>query len=288
MHDERARRQSAVWGPGTTDARLATTPVRRPASPTPAMNILIVTTSAWILPPDRPTGLWLEEFAAPYEHFAQAGADIVVASPDGGPVPLDPKTEPSDRQRVKWHRALMALGNTQALDEVPEDAASRFDGLFIPGGHGPLVDLVHHPVLQRLIAEFDDEGKFIGAVCHGPAALLNVRSASSGHYLVRDRRLTGFSNLEERLAGMHGKVPFLLEDELKRRGARYESALIPMTAHVIRDGNLVTGQNPASSEKVAEEFLDGLRRNVELFDALGLRNGRAPGARAVSEAWPGY
>lgn len=248
------------------------------------MNILIVTTSASVLPPDHPTGLWLEEFTVPYEHFVAHGAHVTVASPLGGAVPLDPRTEPGDRERIKWFGALRALQSSESLAGIDP---GFFDGLFIPGGHGPMVDLVHDRDLQRLISSFDEDGKFIGAVCHGPAALLEARG-SNGHYLIRDRRLTGFSNLEERLAGMHAKVPFLLEDELRRRGARYESALLPMTSHVIRDGNLITGQNPASSERVAQEFLEGLQRNVELFDELGLRDRSAQTRSTPSAVWPGY
>lgn len=248
------------------------------------MNILIVTTSASVLPPDHATGLWLEEFAVPYDHFVAHGAHVTVASPLGGAVPLDPKTEPGDRERIKWFGALRALQSSQSLAGIDD---SFFDGLFIPGGHGPIVDLVHDRDLQRLIASFDEDGKFIGAVCHGPAALLEVRG-SNGRYLIRDRRITGFSNLEERLAGMHAKVPFLLEDELKKRGARYDSALLPMTSHVVRDGNLITGQNPASSERVAQEFLEGLQRNIELFDELGLRERAAQTRDMPPTVWPGY
>lgn len=247
------------------------------------MNILIVTTSASMLPPNHATGLWLEEFAVPYDHFIMHRARVTVASPLGGAVPLDPKTEPGDSERIKYFGALRALQSSQSLAGIDD---GFFDGLFIPGGHGPMVDLVHDRDLHRLIASFEEDGKFIGAVCHGPAALLEVRG-SDGHYLIRDRRLTGFSNLEERLAGMHAKVPFLLEDELKKRGARYESALLPMTSHVIRDGNLITGQNPASSQRVAQEFLEGLERNVQLFDELGLRDAAARGTTETA-VWPGY
>ena len=259
------------------------------------MNILMVTTSASVLPPNHDTGLWLEEFAIPYDLFVARGARVTVASPLGGAVPLDPKTEPDDGDRIRYFGALRALQSSQTLTGIDD---SFFDGIFIPGGHGPMVDLVHDRDLHRLIASFEEDGKFIGAVCHGPAALLEVRGVD-GHYFVRDRRLTGFSNLEERLAGMHAKVPFLLEDELRRRGAQYESALLPMTSHVIRDGNLITGQNPASSARVAEEFLHGVQRNIELFSQLGLRDGASEmtehsmprGAESPTPqptVWPGY
>ena len=240
------------------------------------MNILMVTTSADRLPAGHPTGLWLEEFAVPYDYFVGHGATVTVASPRGGRVPLDPKTEPSDRQRIDWHGALQALSDSLPLRTIDE---TPFDGLFIPGGHGPIVDLVEDTDLQDLVAAFFDEGKLIGAVCHGPAALLDVRGPD-GHFLVRDKEITGFSNLEERLAGMHGKVPLLLEAELERRGARYSRSLIPMTAHVVRDGGIVTGQNPASTHKVTEEFHEGLRQNIELFTQLGIATAR--GARGAS------
>lgn len=236
------------------------------------MNILMVATSASMLPPDHATGLWLEEFALPYDCFVGHGARVTVASPLGGAVPLDPRTDPDDRARIKYFGALRALQSSRPLADIDD---RDLDGLFVCGGHGPIVDLVHDRDLHRLISSFEEDGKFIGAVCHGLAALLEVRSAD-GHYFVRDRRLTGFSNVEERLAGMHAKVPFLLEDELRKRGARYESALLPMTSLVIRDGNLITGQNPASSQRVAEEFQQGLQRHIELLEELGLREGANP------------
>ncbi|MGA9926924.1 MAG: type 1 glutamine amidotransferase domain-containing protein [Isosphaeraceae bacterium] len=224
------------------------------------MNVLIVTTSCNMLAPDHPTGLWLEEFAVPFTAFSEAGASIRVVSPKGGAVPIDPKTAPTEKDREKWPAALQALSSTGRLAEV---AADRFDAVFIPGGHGPMVDLVNDQQLQRLLAAFDRDGKMVAAVCHGPAALLNVRNAA-GEPLVKGRKVTGFTNVEERLVLLHSVVPFLLEDALKERGANFESALLPFFSHVVRDENLITGQNPASSTKVAEELLAALEEGSRL------------------------
>lgn len=224
------------------------------------MNVLIVTTSCNMLAPDHPTGLWLEEFAVPFTAFSKAGASIRVVSPKGGAVPIDPKTAPTEKDREKWPAALQALSSTGRLAEV---AADRFDAVFIPGGHGPMMDLVNDQELQRLLAAFDRDGKMVAAVCHGPAALLNVRNAA-GEPLVKGRKVTGFTNVEERLVLLHSVVPFLLEDALKERGANFESALLPFFSHVVRDENLITGQNPASSTKVAEELLAALEEGSRL------------------------
>ncbi len=224
------------------------------------MNVLIVTTSCNMLAPDHPTGLWLEEFAVPFAAFSEAGASIRVVSPKGGAVPIDPKTAPTEKDREKWPAALQALTSTGRLAEV---AADRFDAVFIPGGHGLMVDLVNDQELQRLLAAFDRDGKMVAAVCHGPAALLNVRNAA-GEPLVKGRKVTGFTNVEERLVMLHSVVPFLLEDALKERGANFEAALLPFFSRVVRDENLITGQNPASSTKIAEELLAALEEGSRL------------------------
>ena len=222
------------------------------------MNILIVTTSCNMLASSHPTGLWLEEFAVPFTAFSEAGASIRVASPQGGVVPIDPKTAPTEKDHEKWADALDALNFTELLAEV---SAYSFDAIFIPGGHGPMVDLAHDSSLHQLVADFDREGKLIAAICHGSAALVDVRNPD-GEPLVKGRKVTGFTNVEERLVMLHGVVPFLLEDALKDRGADFESATLPFFSHVVRDGNLITGQNPASSTKIAEEVLTALNELV--------------------------
>ena len=225
------------------------------------MNVLIVTTSCKNLTPGHPTGLWLEEFTIPYSTLSEAGAKITVVSPKGGAVPIDPKTTPSESDTKKWLPALNALKTTGRLSEV---SSGVFDAIFLPGGHGPMIDLVNNLDLQRLIAVFDELGKIIAAVCHGPAALLNVHRLS-GEPLIKGRKVTGFTAIEERLVMLHDVVPFLLENEMKDRGANFHSAFLPLMSHVERDGNLITGQNPASSKQLAEEMLLALRSNVSVF-----------------------
>ncbi len=212
------------------------------------MHALFVTTSATQLTPDHPTGLWLEEFAVPYMAVTGAGIRVTVASPLGGAVPLDPKTEPNDDERERWAPALHALRHSERLADVRD---AWFDAVFLPGGHGPMVDLVTDTTLQALISRHDGAGKLIAAVCHGPAGLLNVRRAD-GQPLLSGRRTTGFTNAEETLSRLKDVVPFLLEDEMKVRGADFHSALLPLISHVEEDGNLITGQNPRSSQAVAE------------------------------------
>ncbi len=219
------------------------------------MNILIVTTSCSMLAPDHPTGLWLEEFTVPFTAFTEAAASIRVVSPQGGSVPIDPKTAPTEKDHEKWPDALEALTATDRLTDVVADS---FDAVFIPGGHGPMIDLAYDQHLQELLAAFDRDGKPIAAVCHGSAALVHVRN-SAGEPLVQGRKVTGFTNMEERLVMLHNVVPFLLEDALKERGAHFESATLPFFSHVVHDGNLITGQNPASSTKIAEELLASLQ-----------------------------
>ncbi len=218
------------------------------------MRVLIVATNCNRLPSGHPTGLWAEEFAIPYMAFAKVGIDIVVASPNGGEVPIDEKSKPSDSEAKEWGPALAALRSTTTLASVKDQA---FDLIFLPGGHGPLVDLGSDAVLQDLLSRQDAAGKLIGAVCHGPAGLLHVRRRD-GSPLLKGRRVTGFTNTEERLAGLHDKVPFLLEDAMKAQGGDFHSALLPMLSHVERDGNLLTGQNPRSSHAIAEAMIEAL------------------------------
>jgi len=219
------------------------------------MNVLFVTTSADSLGPGHPTGLWLDEFTVPYMALSKAGVTISVASPKGGPVPIDPKSIPSEAKRSKWYPALIALLNTHKLSETSADG---LDAIFVPGGHGPMMDLTHDADLQRLIAELDANGKVVAAVCHGPASLLNVRKAD-GHLFLEGRQVSGFTTIEERLTGLGEVVPFMLEDALRLRGANFSSALLPFVPYVVRDGNLITGQNPASTAKVASALLAALQ-----------------------------
>lgn len=218
------------------------------------MRALFVTTSSNQLAPDHPTGLWLEEFAVPYMAATEAGIDVTVASPKGGAVPLDPKTDPNEKQQKDWSRALLALRDSATLASVKDQT---FDAVFVPGGHGPMVDLAHDATLHALVARHDAAGKLIVAVCHGPAALVYAKRAS-GEPFLQGRRATGFTNTEERLAGLKDVVPFLLEDAMKAGGADFHSALLPMLSHIEHDGNLLTGQNPNSSEALAKAMVEVL------------------------------
>ena len=206
------------------------------------------------------TGFWLEEFAAPYYVFKDAGADVVLASPKGGQPPLDPKSDAPDAQTAATVRfnedadALSALAGTLRLKDVVD---GEFDAVFYPGGHGPLWDLAEDADSIRLIEQAFSAGKPVAAVCHGPAVFRHTRGAL-GEPLVKDKRVTGFSNQEEAAVGLADVVPFSLEDVLKKNGGRYERGAV-WQSYVVTDGRLVTGQNPASSEAAAEDVLRLLR-----------------------------
>jgi putative intracellular protease/amidase len=221
------------------------------------MKILMVLTSHDRLgDTGQPTGFWLEEFAAPYYTFKDAGAQITLASPKGGQPPLDPKSSDPAMQTDATRRfaadgaAQTALASTLTLDEV---RAEDFDALFYPGGHGPLWDLAEDPRSVALIERFQALGKPVGAVCHAPAVLRHVRGAD-GQPLVKGCQVTGFSNSEEAAVQLTDVVPFLVEDMLKANGGQYSSAA-DWHSHVAVDGLLVTGQNPASSEASAAALL---------------------------------
>ncbi|QHF03187.1 type 1 glutamine amidotransferase domain-containing protein [Pseudomonas asturiensis] len=206
------------------------------------------------------TGFWLEEFAAPYYVFKDAGAEVVLASPAGGQPPLDPKSELPDFQTEMTHRfnadpaAQHALATTVRLDTVSQQ---DFDTVFYPGGHGPLWDLAESPLSIALIESFQRAGKPIGFVCHAPGSLRHVKAAD-GSPLIKGRRVTGFTNGEEAAVELTDVVPFLIEDEFQRLGGLYEKGP-DWAPFVIEDGTLITGQNPASSEAVAKALVTQLK-----------------------------
>ncbi|HYQ38715.1 MAG TPA: type 1 glutamine amidotransferase domain-containing protein [Pseudomonas sp.] len=221
------------------------------------MKILMVLTSHDRLgDTGHKTGFWLEEFAAPYYVFKDAGAQITLASPKGGQPPIDPKSDDPGAQTAATERfaadatARTALASTLTLDEV---RAEDFDALFYPGGHGPLWDLAEDVRSAALIERFQALGKPVGAVCHAPAVLRHVKGAD-GQPLVKGRQVTGFSNSEEDAVQLTDVVPFLVEDMLKANGGQYSKAA-DWQSHVAVDGLLVTGQNPASSEASAAALL---------------------------------
>ena len=206
------------------------------------------------------TGFWLEEFAAPYYVFKDAGAEVVLASPAGGQPPLDPKSELTDFQTDMTHRfnadpeAQRALASTVKLDSV---SSKDFDAVFYPGGHGPLWDLAESRTSIELIQSFERSGKPVSFVCHAPGVLRHVK-ASDGAPLIKGRRVTGFTNGEEAAVELTDVVPFLIEDEFKRLGGFYEKGP-DWAPFVIEDGKLITGQNPASSEAVAKALVAQLK-----------------------------
>lgn len=225
------------------------------------MNILIVLTSHDTLGnTGRKTGFWLEEFAAPYYAFLDAGAKITLASPLGGQPPLDPKSDDPDAQTDDTRRfqqdsaAQRVLASTRRLSEVQ---ASDYDAVFYPGGHGPLWDLAEDDKSVTLIETMLAAGKPVSAVCHAPGVLRHARTAD-GKPLVQGRQVTGFSNAEEAAVQLTDVVPFLVEDELKKLGGLYSSGP-DWQPHVVSDGLLITGQNPGSSVGVARALLERLK-----------------------------
>ena len=222
-----------------------------------AKHVLMVLTShAELGDTGEKTGFWVEEFASPYYAFIEAGIQVSLASPAGGKPPIDPKSEAEDFQTASTKRydadsevqALMA--KTAVLASVK---AEDYDAVFYPGGHGPLWDLTDNTDSIALIENFLAANKPIAAVCHAPAAFLNIKDVA-GEYVVKGKGVTGFSNSEEDAVQLTAIVPFLLEDELVKRGGDYQK-VADWNAFAIQDGLLISGQNPQSSELVAEKLV---------------------------------
>lgn len=221
------------------------------------MKILMVLTSHDTLgDTGKKTGFWLEEFAAPYYVFKDAGAEITIASPKGGQPPIDPSSDDDSAQTDDTRRfkadtqAQQQLAASVKLGDV---TTAGFDAIFYPGGHGPLWDLAEDADSKRLIEAFAAANRPIGAVCHAPAVFRDTLG-TDGKPLVSGRRVTGFTNTEEDAVGLTDIVPFLVEDMLKANGGTYEKGA-DWASFVLRDGMLVTGQNPASSAPAAQALL---------------------------------
>jgi putative intracellular protease/amidase len=221
------------------------------------MKILLVLTSHDTLGnTGRKTGFWLEEFAAPYYVFRDAGVELTLASPKGGQPPIDPKSDLPDQQTPAMARfkqdpaAQNALANTVKLEDM---RSQDFDAIFYSGGHGPMWDLVDNPDSVTLIESFYNSDKPVAAVCHAPAVLHRV--IYKGAPIVKGKRVTGFANSEEEAVQLTHVVPFLVEDELKRLGGLFEKAP-DWQSFAITDGRLITGQNPASSTAGAQALLE--------------------------------
>lgn len=224
------------------------------------MNILMVLTSHDRLgDTGEKTGFWLEEFAAPYYVLKEAGAAITLASPKGGQPPLDPKSNDESAKTAETRRfegddeAKALLAATHRLDTV---SIADFDAVFYPGGHGPLWDLAEDATSRALIEGAFAANKPVAAVCHAPGVFRHVKNAD-GSPLVAGKKVTGFTNTEEAAVGLTDVVPFLVEDMLKEQGGIY-SKTGDWGVHVLRDGLLITGQNPASSAAAAQELVKAL------------------------------
>ncbi|MFO7264510.1 MAG: glutamine amidotransferase [Bacillaceae bacterium G1] len=213
-------------------------------------RILMVVTSHDEIQEGHKTGIWLSEFAEPYEIFRENGVQVVVASIKGGKAPIDPRSL-DENNRAKWQDAIRELEQTLPLSDV---SAEGFDALFLPGGHGTMFDFPDNEVLQTRVREFFESNRVVAAVCHGPSGLVNVK-LSSGEYLVKGKRVTSFTNEEEREVQLDSVMPFLLEDRLRENGALFEAAP-KWTDHVTVDGKLVTGQNPQSGASAAKKVLE--------------------------------
>jgi putative intracellular protease/amidase len=225
------------------------------------MKVLMVLTSHSELGETKEkTGFWIEEFASPYYVLLDGGAEITIASPKGGQPPVDPKSEAKDAQTpftkrfYKDHIAIDKVAHSFKLSDIKE---ADYDAVFYPGGHGPLWDLATDKTSIKLIESFYKHQKPIAFVCHAPAALVNVK-AVNGEPLVKGKQVTGFSNTEEEAVQLTKVVPFLLEDELTKNGAKYSKGA-DWASCVKQDGLLITGQNPGSSEAAAKLLLKALK-----------------------------
>ena len=222
----------------------------------------VVTNRGFYKDPSQPTGLWLSELAHAWHVFAQVGFEQRIVSPKGGVSPLEPRA-------LKWPLAdaiakawltdptRQALLSTTARPEDIDPAA--FDAIYFTGGHGVMWDFPEDVGLQALTRAIYERGGIVSSVCHGYCGLLNTK-LSDGALLVAGRRLTGYAWIEEVLAGVAGKVPYNVEAEMARRGARYEKTLVPFISNVVVDGRLITGQNPASATATAKAVAAQLRR----------------------------
>lgn len=222
--------------------------------------LMILTSHENLVNTDNKTGLWIGEFTDPYYKFIDIGYEVTLVSPKGGQPPIDPMSSLTENVTASNRRfqddadAKGQLANTGKLDEV---SAADYDAVFLPGGHGPLFDLASNQECGELIVAFLHSGKPVAAVCHGPAALL--KAAEIDNSVLKGRRVTAFSNTEERLALRADEIPYMLEDLLKEAGADYHNALLPFGTHVETDGLLITGQNPLSAGPAAKQLISMLQ-----------------------------
>ncbi|WP_299612730.1 type 1 glutamine amidotransferase domain-containing protein [uncultured Tateyamaria sp.] len=223
-------------------------------------NILMIVTSAAKMDNGEPTGVWLEELTTPYYAFLDAGANVTLTSISGGAIPVDARSVAEDGENdasveryLKDKDLIEKVATTPRFTDID---TGGFDAVFLPGGHGTMFDYPDNPELAAVIEAFDRAGKIVAAVCHGPACFVGVK-ATDGKPFVEGRTVAGFTDSEEHAVGLQDAVPFLLETKLKELGANYESAP-DFEPFAVRDGTLVTGQNPASAQKTADLALEAV------------------------------
>lgn len=219
-------------------------------------KILMVVTNHDRIDAEHPTGLWLEEYAVPRRIFRDAGFEVVTASPKGGKAPVDPR---STQEGNVDREALAELDNTTMLLETGE--AGEYDAIFIPGGHGTMFDLATSQALKTLLSEFDAQNKVIAAVCHGPAAFVDAIRAGESRTLVAGRRITAFTDSEERAVKLDTLMPFLLASKLREQGANVVER-DDWSDHIETDGTWITGQNPQSSGSAARAVVSALSARI--------------------------
>ncbi len=221
--------------------------------------VLVITSHDQLGETGEKTGFWVEEAVNPYYRFLDAGFDVTLSSPKGGEPPMDEKSTQDEWQTEDTRRFFQdATAQEQFKTTIPlaDIKAEDYDAIFLPGGHGPMWDLCEEKQLAHLLEGFDRAGKVIAAVCHGPAGLVLAKKAD-GTPLVSGKQVTGFTNSEETAVGLHEVVPFLLETRLCELGAAFVKAE-DFQEKVVQDGNLITGQNPASSTAAAEAVIASL------------------------------
>jgi putative intracellular protease/amidase len=226
-------------------------------------KVLFITTSHdKVADTNEETGVWLEELASPYYIFKEAGADITLASPVGGRVPLDPKSQSiilatfNTKRFLKDEEAMNFLSNSMPLEQVKD---GDFDVIFLPGGNGLIWDLADSRKVRQLLEVFYSKNKPIGATSQGVACLLSLKN-NKGEALIKGKQITGIRNSEENLSGLKDVTPFLLESKLLSVGAQYSKG-DDYISHVAEDGNIITGQNPASSKEVAQKIIELVKHN---------------------------
>lgn len=217
------------------------------------IEIMMIVTGASQMPSGDKTGVWLEEYAVPYMKFKKEGFEVIVTTIDGGVVPIDPAS--LEGAKPEWKEAMDELKHARKLASID---SSKYDAVYIPGGHGAMFDLAEDKLIKETLAKFSDAGKVVSAVCHGPASLVGVK-LKNGKYLVEGKKLTSFTNKEEDEVAKSYKMPFMLESKLIEQGASFV-AKENWADNVVVDGNLITGQNPNASASIADAIIKAVKK----------------------------